>query len=359
MDNIRFEIYTKFDENLKNIWKEIEKEADIDVYQSFLFNKYFYESQNTKKLLPQIVCFKLNNNNIGVLPLVKKKNIITTMSLLTSEITDYNGPIFKKDFLHLWSKSFELFYDNAKFDVLNLKKIKENYIIKKKNTKFKFDQNYYYLNLLNLKLNFTSLKKKKIKEVSNKNIYLKKNFILKEELDDQINFEDTINKIFILKKKQFKRTGTKDIFNYSFYEFLKKIYFLKDSEFQLKLSYLEIDKNIISGHIGLLFRNKFYYLFPTYDTDYKKHMPGFILLDKLIKKSIKDNNLIFDFGIGDEIYKTYYNSNSSKVYYLYFSKSILGNIFKTLDYVLLVIKKNFKMRKYLMKINKFYKLIKS
>ena len=88
-------------------------------------------------------------------------------------------------------------------------------------------------------------------------------------------------------------------------------------------------------------------------------MPGFILLDKLIKKSIKDNNLIFDFGIGDEIYKTYYNSNSSKVYYLYFSKSILGNIFKTLDYVLLVIKKNFKMRKYLMKINKFYKLIKS
>jgi len=73
------------------------------------------------------------------------------------------------------------------------------------------------------------------------------------------------------------------------------------------LSALKIDGMIIAAHWGYVAGSRFYYLIPSYETGiFRSFSPGRILLEYLLEWSYANGVEVFDFGLGDEIYKTEY-----------------------------------------------------
>jgi CelD/BcsL family acetyltransferase involved in cellulose biosynthesis len=73
------------------------------------------------------------------------------------------------------------------------------------------------------------------------------------------------------------------------------------------LSALKLDDAIIAVHWGYLVGRRFYYLIASYEGDlFRSFSPGRILLEHLLKWSFDHGVEIFDFGVGDEDYKTEY-----------------------------------------------------
>jgi CelD/BcsL family acetyltransferase involved in cellulose biosynthesis len=69
------------------------------------------------------------------------------------------------------------------------------------------------------------------------------------------------------------------------------------------LSALKIGDTVASAHLGFIGRGRFYYIFPAYDTAYKKYRVGHLLLQHLIDRSGEQDLDTFDLGIGDLPYK--------------------------------------------------------
>jgi CelD/BcsL family acetyltransferase involved in cellulose biosynthesis len=69
------------------------------------------------------------------------------------------------------------------------------------------------------------------------------------------------------------------------------------------LSALQVGGDVASAHLGFMGRGRFYYVFPAYDTEYRRHRVGHLLLRHLIDRSIEDDLDTFDLGEGDFPYK--------------------------------------------------------
>jgi CelD/BcsL family acetyltransferase involved in cellulose biosynthesis len=69
------------------------------------------------------------------------------------------------------------------------------------------------------------------------------------------------------------------------------------------LSALTVGDTVASAHLGFIGRGRFYYIFPAYDTAYKKYRVGHLLLQHLIDRSGDGDLDTFDLGIGDLPYK--------------------------------------------------------
>ena len=82
---------------------------------------------------------------------------------------------------------------------------------------------------------------------------------------------------------------------------------MKENSF---ISYMQINNEIIAAHSGYIYENKFYYLFPVYNIDYRKYSPGKILLKKIIDDSKLNSFEYFDLTIGSEDYKKNYSNHN-------------------------------------------------
>jgi CelD/BcsL family acetyltransferase involved in cellulose biosynthesis len=69
------------------------------------------------------------------------------------------------------------------------------------------------------------------------------------------------------------------------------------------LSALTVDDNLVSAHLGFTLRNRFYYVMPAYDTQYRSLAPGYLLLDHLMRRFRDDGYDVFDLGEGAHAYK--------------------------------------------------------
>ena len=141
-------------------------------------------------------------------------------------------------------------------------------------------------------------------------------------LINQIGLIDKIikEKIFSLEKKKISHSVNNDFIN--IYKNLSKIYPDK-----LVAGVLKINNEIIAANIGVLENSRFYYLVPVIFSDkYRSFSPGKILIYELIGW-LKNNKVnLFDFGIGEEIYKKYWSNYSSRVFRHLDYKGIKGFI---------------------------------
>ncbi len=294
-------IKEEFDLELQKEWEKFEKISNINFFQTFKWQKYWYERCGNKRKII-ISLFYKKKELVAIFPLnIKKQYYIDILNWNGFPFSDYNQPIIKinqslnpKDFEFLISEIFSKY----KFDNVHLINcIISNYLnnskfISNKASKIIFNNN----NSDNLIINY--LKKKIIYEENR----LKKKFILEINIDSNNEKEKILNFFITEKYKQLERTRA---WNYlAFKEYKKYIYDLLEFDQQnLCFSCLKIDKKIISSHIGYKFDNCYYYIFPVYDLKYKKYSPGNILLSRLIE-NYKDNNFhAFDFTVGNELYK--------------------------------------------------------
>jgi CelD/BcsL family acetyltransferase involved in cellulose biosynthesis len=70
----------------------------------------------------------------------------------------------------------------------------------------------------------------------------------------------------------------------------------------------------IAFHFGFNYKGNFLWYKPAFDITLAKHSPGEVLLRQLLLQAINEEAHMFDFGLGDELFKTRFASNTRIVY---------------------------------------------
>lgn len=74
----------------------------------------------------------------------------------------------------------------------------------------------------------------------------------------------------------------------------------------LVLSAVFLGGKTIAAHAGFIHDGTFYYVLPSYDSEYRNGAPGLFLMEYMIEQSHAKGLAEFDFLLGDEPYKFYY-----------------------------------------------------
>ena len=84
---------------------------------------------------------------------------------------------------------------------------------------------------------------------------------------------------------------------------------------QIHLSLLRLNEEILATHWGAVYRDRFYFLMPTYSSGpWETYSPGRLLLENLLEWAIASRLSVFDFTIGGEEYKKDWCDHETAVY---------------------------------------------
>lgn len=76
---------------------------------------------------------------------------------------------------------------------------------------------------------------------------------------------------------------------------------------RVMISTLDLDGTTIAAHWGVVANRRFFWLVPVYDEAWRGHSPGLHLMHFLMEWCCGNGIEVFDFGLGDEDYKTAWN----------------------------------------------------
>lgn len=327
-----FKIDNEINQEFRLQWAELEKNSYFNLFQSIewieYWNKIFIETKNCH-YNPFYVSVYHNETLVLVLPLCIEKNIfnIKILKFIGDPYNDICFPIIKKNYnfdFNNFNLCFEEFLkkNKNKFDLIYLKNLlnynnfSKNPLLQNKRI-FKSDINYW-IHLKDWQIYLNEIGVGKNNETNKKIKNLKKKGELRFEFDNKSKKTDILNFIIHHKNKQFIKKKKRNIFYYEknrkFIENLKEF---KPAIF----SYLSLNDEIISAHVGYLHNYNFYHIMPTHNIDYKKFSPGTILLSNMIKSCCEEKGIKnFDFTIGSENYKKKWSNNQSYLYsYLYYN----------------------------------------
>ncbi len=337
-----FKIDNYINQELRLKWVELEKNSYLNFFQSIewieYWNKIFIETKNVH-YKPFYVSVYHNEALVLVLPLcieIKKFNV-KVLKFIGEPYNDICFPIIKKNY-EFDFKNFNLCFEEFlkknknKFDLIYLKnllnhnKFCENPLLQNKRI-FKSDINYY-IHLKDWQSYLNEIGSGKNNEVNKKIKNLKKEGELKYEFDNKSKKTEILSFIIHHKNKQFNLKKKRNIFYFQ----QNKKYIENLNKFEPAIfSYLSLNDEIISAHVGYLHNHNFYHIMPTHNIDYNKFSPGTLLLSNMIKSSCEEKEIKnFDFTIGSEIYKMKWSNNKNILYtYLYYTslKGFIYNLF--------------------------------
>lgn len=356
MENLTFVIKKKIDNDLRKDWEELSKKCDLTIFQNIDWLISWFEEILTKKKNSDSLIFLIyfEEKLIGIFPfeLYVKFNFKILKSL-GNPFCDYFDFLVDRDFVRFLNENKNSILNEInkklKLDIIYLENISENSNIINILGRNKFKQhnyNSYYLKSLNNqtfipnKLNNDN--KRQIKRL-NKLGELK--FIIEE---DYVNRKLLLDYFFKHKEIQLNRTH-----NWNYLKDKKNTKFLQKILIKNKKSHfsvLKLNNKIISMHIGFLENNRFFYIFPVYDSNYSNYSPGNILLYKIINYFFKNNGKIFDFTIGDEKYKVKLANSKLRMFYFIKTYSLIGIIIKYLISLKFYIQKNTILKNFFNKI---------
>lgn len=108
-----------------------------------------------------------------------------------------------------------------------------------------------------------------------------------------------------LKLRHMARIGGRDPFGQpGCREFYARLAAQPPPGLRVMVSTLELDGTIIAAHWGVAANRRFFWLVPVYDEAWRAHSPGLHLMHFLMEWCCDNGIETFDFGLGDEDYKT-------------------------------------------------------
>lgn len=108
-----------------------------------------------------------------------------------------------------------------------------------------------------------------------------------------------------LKLRQLSRVGGRDLFGSpGCLDFYSALAAGVHERLRVMVSTLELDGAVIAAHWGVVAERRFYWLIPVYDDTWRAHSPGLHLMHALMEWCCANGLETFDFGLGDEDYKT-------------------------------------------------------
>jgi CelD/BcsL family acetyltransferase involved in cellulose biosynthesis len=138
--------------------------------------------------------------------------------------------------------------------------------------------------------------------------------------------EALTSKMIEQKTRRYQETGVRNLFEDDKY---RRFYLDTAKELAktdiVHVSGLFLDDTIIAAHWGLIFRDRFYYLMPSFEGGpWAKYSPGRLLQEHLIKWCFDSGIKIFDFTVGDDSYKYNWADKEMKLYEYYEPVSLKG-----------------------------------
>ena len=348
-------LFSKIDEELEKIWSNLEKDSYHTCFSSLAWVKNYImsydELKNEKKLRIFIIFFR--NKPVCVFPLeIVNKFKINFLQWACDSKSDFNSPIQKKNFnfdrkifKEIWNKILKMM---PEVDIIYLKKQINffhnlnnpfiNYL--KNNKEGTIEQillpkkwNNYTNQILKKKFYLDLLRtKRQIKKKGKVKFIIAKSSEKKKEIID----------ILVRQKKLSLKKNNIDSFNEKDINFYKNFEKYKEKQFVTQVSGLKLNGEFIATHWGVVSKKCYYYLVPSMaEGEVKKFSPGKLLLSLLIRWSISKKIELFDFGLGEEIYKKSWSNKTSNIYN-YIKLNRLKGIF---FYIVLKIKQKIKFIK--------------
>jgi CelD/BcsL family acetyltransferase involved in cellulose biosynthesis len=363
---MQIKIYNNFSQELLKEFDKYINEFEYFPFQDLNWLKHWYETIASKeKILLKIFIIYDEGIPILILPFCIKNfltfNILEWAGGLCS---DYHGPIINKNFNKIDKAFFNKLWERVKkefsnIDIIHLQKqkkfknISNPFIEYFKNSVF-----HHKAYQINFSHSLSPQKEKKIKKVilDNKRQYKrisKFGSISFQDPNDKYQKKLIISKMIEQKETRYIQTNTWNMFSKKKY---KDFYYgLPDVDFkelEVSVSTLISKNEFIACHVGLVHRNIFYYLMPSFDfLNWSVFSPGNILLEHLINKSQNKNLNFFDFTIGGEEYKKKWTNEEINLYEHLSAKSIKGFFYLSIYIFLIFLKKNIFFNFFLKKIS--------
>lgn len=339
MNTFTLSLFDTFSPELKIKWDKLEKDFGWSPFQNYAWlSTWFNEIGRFSNFYPKIVLVEKDKHVVAILPLAIRTNFnIKILEWMGGIYADYKGPIIN-------SQNFDFvlnFHDNWEdiikilggIDLLYFERQPKflNEVLNPFYTYFppKYDIKSYKMQLGSPWDEFVNIKiKKKQQADSNRQIRRLEDFgVLKYVVSDDKDFSgEIVKKMIEFKRIRYKETNS---FDYLKSEknrnFFKSLTFVDDQNIFIHFSALTLNDKIISTHVGVVWSNCFYYLMPSNENNlYGSFSTGRLLLEKIIKNSVEDGILYFDFTVGAEEYKKKWCESETQLFYTIKGYSFFG-----------------------------------
>ncbi len=357
---MEIEVFTEFNEDLKALWGAFELQSNSLPFHSFEWQRYWNEQvgQPRYKMAICVVVFTVDSSVRAIFPF--GINIVMgarVLSFLGADEADYGAPLLatnigSDEFSDIWGGVLRVIPAHDAVFFRNMPKVinkAHNFLLENIKTK---ESGMSYSTTLPESFDDYSLRLSKGMLKDNKRMIRRLseigelNFKL---IDTPEDFKKIIEVMISQKETRYTLSGARNIFHSeSVKNFYKNIFILLSRGFNVHLSVLMLDDEVLATHLGIHDRDQFYYLMPTFNHDnkWRKFSLGRIHLEKLINWAIDNGVKKFDFTIGSESYKSTWcdtemaiydhlkiNSLRGVIYYFYFlvlefvkSKQFLKNL---------------------------------
>lgn len=314
---MQVDVYTEFNKELMSYWTYFESECHSFPFQSFEWQRYWYEKVGEPKYnfsLCIIVC-RVDNRVRAIFPFgIRTSFCARVLEFLGSGEADYSAPLIATnmssiEFRDIWSVLIKYIPPHDIVHFRNLTKfihIGENFLLN--NISVKEIGKAYSVILPNT---FEDYSKKLSKSMLKDNRRMTRRIKEKGDLkfvilEKEYEFNEVLNTMVSQKEARYTNSGARNIFlDNSVRNFYKQIYLLSKRGLDIHLSALMIDHEILATHLGIHYKNQFYYLMPTFNHDEKweKFSLGRLHLERLFHWATENDVKKFDFTIGAESYK--------------------------------------------------------
>jgi len=271
----------------ESIWKAIEEKDNNYIFSSYEWIDKWYRAVGKQKIREIAIVYIFKDNQQLIIPLcILKNRFIRILDWLGNDhVTDYNGIVqncsnnFLKDVLSNWDLIEEKL---PKHDIFILRK-QPQYIGLNENPFFKFAKNLYYEESYQIRLNgsfdeiySTKVSKKLRYDIRRQSRRLNKlgelRFIIPDTEDEKKCYLDELIKNKI---EKLRKIGGKIILQDKAY---RNFYYSLLKSKKTIISVLLLDNKILASQLGCVYKNRYYYLMPSYSMEWSKYSVGKILL---------------------------------------------------------------------------------
>lgn len=366
------EVSSTFNIDLLEKWGEIQSTLDHYVFQTHEWLAHWQkEVGQYQNVQPIIVVASDEGGVLAIFPFaIRKVGFIRVLEFLGGGQTDYSAPLLMPDvlmpakFMVIWNRVLKSI---PKFDAYNFLHIPDslgdcvNPLISL--TSSFFEGYAYQARLPDSWDEYRKILPPKLRADNSRSI---RRLSEMGRLEFKVAKSDAENKIFInamfeQKERRFLETGAINILSN---KYVRSFYFNAGAAMRkdprIHLSALVLDGEILATHLGVIYKGRFYYLFPTYvGGSFAKFSTGRILLEFILEWAITNGIKTFDFTIGAEAYKEIWSNSQIKLYRIVEPVTLAGYVFTWIQKRIFWIKNTPALRRFILKILRIKNFLKS
>jgi CelD/BcsL family acetyltransferase involved in cellulose biosynthesis len=316
---VKLIVFDSFCTELEKLWKELEPVSQHHVFQSHEWLKFWQNTIGDRTLrgVPWIAAvLDMDDQPRMIFPFGIRRHFgVRVLEFLGGGQADYQGPLIHNGWISDISnvESAWNLVCNAlpRHDIRHLVKLpaqwcaEDNPMLRILKCKFQDssyssrlpeDVNKFQLRLRPKLKADTHRQRRRLSELGT---------VKFEVIDKNDTWLAALDVMIEQKRQRYRSTGVPDMFSdkavQQFYRELPKRF---AEEGRIHFSIVRLDDEILSTHWGAIYRDRFYFLLPTYESEkWGPYSPGRLLLSNLIEWCIQNGLKVFDFTIGGEDYK--------------------------------------------------------